>query len=66
MGHNPVPPAPRLTRESFHLGCARRAYFDGEITVERFEECVGIVLNGGTLPRDLRKPPANPSHRSTR
>lgn len=55
MGNNPIPPAVKPTRESFHLGRARSAYIDGTIDLARFCECVDIVLDGGTLPQDLVK-----------
>lgn len=37
------------TRESFHLGMAKRAYVDGSLTLEEFKQSVEHVLRGGTL-----------------
>lgn len=56
MGHQPIPPAAPPTRESFHLGSARRAYVSGELTIEEFERSVEHVLEGGHLDAGGRIP----------
>lgn len=44
------------SRESFHLGRAKRAYIDGLLTLEKLEGSVEHVLRGGTLHADGRIP----------
>lgn len=56
MGHNPIPPAPAPTRESFHLGMARAAYVNGDLTLDEFEQSVEFVLRGGHLTQEARIP----------
>lgn len=50
MGYRvPPQPGPPPDRESFHLGMARSAYLNGELTIEEFERSVEHVLRGGHL-----------------
>lgn len=44
----------RLSTEDWRLSMARRAYMDGTITVDEFENCVEHVLAGGSLSADGR------------
>lgn len=54
MGHAPPrTKQPPPTRESYHLGLARRAYLEGDLDVEAFERAVEHVLLGGVLGPNL-------------
>lgn len=60
MGYVPIPPAPRPTRESFHLGVARGLFFADELTLDEFEAAVHhVIVEKGTLTQSGCVPAAS-------